>query len=276
MFNPALQKNIEELAGEGDSFSKILLALHYLEIEDVSKAENLLNGVEDDLNNSIWYNWAKGKLELAKKNYLSAEVYIKKVLIRNSLFYGAYEPMLIVFKKGNRKDRMENLLKFIDTHLPAYPYIDDLKPFRNWLNGEEEPVAAESAVKTDTIDEIIEGVEKGEISDKIESETKAEEFGAAMAGIFEEGVSDEDKNNGMTNFSVSGKASDLNNEISSPEPGSKTGRKIISKTLGEIYASQGQIDQAIEIFTELVKRNPEDAALVRKLEHLKSLRDGSN
>jgi len=45
--------------------------------------------------------------------------------------------------------------------------------------------------------------------------------------------------------------------------------KIYSPTLADIYLEQGYVEKAIEIYTELVKREPENALYRRRLKILK-------
>jgi tetratricopeptide (TPR) repeat protein len=47
-------------------------------------------------------------------------------------------------------------------------------------------------------------------------------------------------------------------------------KKIMTKTLGEIYASQGRYDEAIEVFESLLEQNPADEELNNKIRELKN------
>jgi tetratricopeptide (TPR) repeat protein len=64
---------------------------------------------------------------------------------------------------------------------------------------------------------------------------------------------------------TSGAAKQTSEELSA-------GRKrIVSKTLGEIYASQGQIRESIKVFEKLLEQNPDDESIKRKISELKKL-----
>ena len=50
----------------------------------------------------------------------------------------------------------------------------------------------------------------------------------------------------------------------------KKGNKIISPTLGEIYAAQGQYSKAIKVYENLIEKNPDNETKYReKIEELK-------
>ena len=53
------------------------------------------------------------------------------------------------------------------------------------------------------------------------------------------------------------------------------GSKIYTQTLAELYASQGAVDNAIEVYRKLIAADPDDQALVRRLAELESLEPGS-
>jgi len=47
------------------------------------------------------------------------------------------------------------------------------------------------------------------------------------------------------------------------------GDKIVTPTLGEIYAAQGQYTKAIDVFETLLKKHPENDFYLKKIDHLK-------
>ncbi len=47
------------------------------------------------------------------------------------------------------------------------------------------------------------------------------------------------------------------------------GDKIVTPTLGEIYATQGQYTKAIDVFETLLKKHPENDFYLKKIDHLK-------
>ncbi len=47
------------------------------------------------------------------------------------------------------------------------------------------------------------------------------------------------------------------------------GDKIVTPTLGEIYAAQGQYSKAIDVFETLLKKHPENDFYLKKIDHLK-------
>ncbi len=47
------------------------------------------------------------------------------------------------------------------------------------------------------------------------------------------------------------------------------GDKIVTPTLGEIYAAQGQYSKAIDVFENLLKKHPENDFYLKKIDHLK-------
>ncbi len=47
------------------------------------------------------------------------------------------------------------------------------------------------------------------------------------------------------------------------------GDKIVTPTLGEIYAAQGQYSKAIDVFENLLKKHPENGFYLKKIDHLK-------
>ena len=53
------------------------------------------------------------------------------------------------------------------------------------------------------------------------------------------------------------------------------GGEIYTQTLAELYASQGAVDNAIEVYRKLIVADPDDQALVRRLAELESLELGS-
>ncbi len=53
------------------------------------------------------------------------------------------------------------------------------------------------------------------------------------------------------------------------------GDKIVTPTLGEIYAAQGQYGKAIDVFETLIKKNPDNEFYIKKLEVLKRKLDES-
>jgi tetratricopeptide (TPR) repeat protein len=55
------------------------------------------------------------------------------------------------------------------------------------------------------------------------------------------------------------------------EPEAAPGRRIVTRTLAEIYASQGYHDKAFEIYRELSSRQPENALYHARLADLKEL-----
>lgn len=50
---------------------------------------------------------------------------------------------------------------------------------------------------------------------------------------------------------------------------------IVSVTLADIYLEQGHIEQSIEIYTELVKKEPHNAVFRKRLSSLKKELKGS-
>ena len=157
------------------------------------------------------------------------------------------------------------------------------------------------------LDQIIAGVASGEIADSFDDK-ETEEFSSAMKDVFAdkpagteptiaelgEKLPDELQTEpvGIEKIKTDHKSEiDIDDLVASAERLSdslgaapKTGAKsemvkktkqehvIVSRTLGEIYAAQGQIEEAIVVFSSLLKTNPEDETLKRKLHHLKSLR----
>ncbi len=57
--------------------------------------------------------------------------------------------------------------------------------------------------------------------------------------------------------------------------GKKKSDKIVTPTLGEIYAAQGQYSKAIDVFETLIKKSPENEFYVKKLELLRQKLDES-
>ena len=53
------------------------------------------------------------------------------------------------------------------------------------------------------------------------------------------------------------------------------GGEIYTQTLAELYASQGAVDNAIEVYRKLIAADPDDQALRRRLAELESLEPGS-
>lgn len=51
--------------------------------------------------------------------------------------------------------------------------------------------------------------------------------------------------------------------------GKKSGERIVTPTLGEIYAAQGQYNKAIEVFETLLKKHPDNEFYLDKLDDLK-------
>jgi tetratricopeptide (TPR) repeat protein len=58
-------------------------------------------------------------------------------------------------------------------------------------------------------------------------------------------------------------------ETPETEPGQPVPRRIITPTLGEIYAAQGQYDKAIAVYEELLEQNPEMARYREKIDELR-------
>ena len=66
-------------------------------------------------------------------------------------------------------------------------------------------------------------------------------------------------------------------DVEMPEPSPKKpskrkgtrGDKIVTTTLGEIYAAQGQLSKAIYVFETLLKKHPENKAYKQKISFLK-------
>ena len=53
------------------------------------------------------------------------------------------------------------------------------------------------------------------------------------------------------------------------------GGEIYTQTLAELYASQGAVDNAIEVYRKLIAADPDDQALMRRLAELESLESGT-
>ncbi len=53
----------------------------------------------------------------------------------------------------------------------------------------------------------------------------------------------------------------------------KPGKKLATKTLGELYVAQNKYDEAIEIFDKLLEDNPDNVHYKKRLEELKKRRD---
>jgi len=61
-------------------------------------------------------------------------------------------------------------------------------------------------------------------------------------------------------------------KASAPRPNIRRkarGDKIVTPTLGEIYAAQGQYSKAIDVFENLLKKHPENGFYLKKIDHLK-------
>ena len=67
-------------------------------------------------------------------------------------------------------------------------------------------------------------------------------------------------------------APDRDDAVSDAGP---AGGEIYTQTLAELYASQGAVDNAIEVYRKLIAADPDDQALVRRLAELESLEPGS-
>jgi tetratricopeptide (TPR) repeat protein len=67
-------------------------------------------------------------------------------------------------------------------------------------------------------------------------------------------------------------APDRDDAVSDAGP---AGGEIYTQTLAELYASQGAVDNAIEVYRKLIAADPDDQALIRRLAELESLGSGS-
>ena len=63
----------------------------------------------------------------------------------------------------------------------------------------------------------------------------------------------------------------LQTEKKPTKPESTQKPKIVSSTLGEIYLSQGKFNEALEIFQELINKEPDNEKLKRKLKDIEAL-----
>ena len=66
-------------------------------------------------------------------------------------------------------------------------------------------------------------------------------------------------------------APDKDDAVSDAGP---AGGEIYTQTLAELYASQGAVDKAIEVYGKLIAADPDDQALIRRLAELESLGSG--
>ena len=67
-------------------------------------------------------------------------------------------------------------------------------------------------------------------------------------------------------------------KTSEPESAEKPARrkkKIATRTLGELYATQKKFDEAIEIYEKLIENNPSNKSYLERLEELKNRRDAA-
>lgn len=64
-------------------------------------------------------------------------------------------------------------------------------------------------------------------------------------------------------------------EVEEEEEPKKPKKKIATKTLGELYATQKKYDEAIEIYEKLIENDPNNEAYVNRLEELKSRREAA-
>ena len=61
-----------------------------------------------------------------------------------------------------------------------------------------------------------------------------------------------------------------------PEPAPKpTGERIATKTLAELYASQGDWKRAIEVYEQLLKKFPTNTAYQQRLGELKNKQEAA-
>lgn len=289
--------NISIFAEKGGKEAALYLALSDIENKNFQNAEHRLESLSigDDLGH--WLDWAKGQVAFQNKKYDTAYTYLTRLLEDNPLFYSAYPVLLETLYNLAEFEKARLLSEFVIDSLPGYydPVTFESQARNlNKISGEKiEPDTRENsliAAVDDDLDQIIEEIEMGEYDrgTGTENQEVKSEFGEVMSEIFSEDAKKEVapstepedlKLSGLIEKTLNGNggiAESLNQEETDPDKVLQNeqntgGKRIVSKTLGEIYASQGQIKESIKVFEKLLEQNPDDDLIKRKISELKKL-----
>ena len=106
------------------------------------------------------------------------------------------------------------------------------------------------------------------VKPKDESASPAET--ESIADAFQEGIESEEKTSESTQEKVPEKSvEEQPKEEESAEPESEAEKpRIVTPTLGEIYAAQGQYEKAIKVFQELLEQNPQEIKYQQKIDEM--------
>ncbi|MFQ5824439.1 MAG: tetratricopeptide repeat protein [bacterium] len=154
--------------------------------------------------------------------------------------------------------------------------LDDI--FKDEVVDDETTTPSKSSDQTSSEDDLISEIQKD-----------TDSFLAGLQSSEEEtGHSESDSESVKSKFDESEIQPNLNNtgqQITPPSPSvpneasekfsesvthkKSEGEKIVTPTLGEIYAAQGQYAKAIDVFERLLKKHPENEVYAQKIEMLK-------
>jgi tetratricopeptide (TPR) repeat protein len=194
-----------------------------------------------------WYHWFKAQLALLEGQSDVAEEELARVVTVNPSFL----PALALLWDLSRSSGNTWVMQHIENNIQQLDYsVGDME-----LLVEEYSINAlkdelEEAPEDDLsalMLELEEGLEEGK--DKSTSLPGDADFGEIMDRIY---------------------AHEARKSPKIQQSGEEK-RKIATATLGEIFIAQGKIDEAVSVFEKLLKGDPENQAIQRKLNELKRL-----
>ena len=291
--------NLSALAEDGSKEAELYLALSDIENKNFQNAEHRLENLSLDDNLGHWLDWAKSQVAFQNKKYDTALTYLARLLEENPLFYSAYPLLLETLYNLGEFEMARELSSFVINSLPGYfdpvtfeSKARNLKEITGDNGSPDLDIDNTGVTVDDDLDQIIEEIEKGDLDKFSEADTTSDdaEFGSVMSEIYSQSSSEDtlspaqegpDKEKelnlgGLIEKTLNGNSEAINESLKSPAVANEDEQKgdkkrIVSKTLGEIYASQGQIKESIKVFEKLLEQNPDDESIKRKISELKKL-----
>lgn len=302
MEKTALFAKLASAAEENSDAARLYMGIVYLQNKNYESATYEFDVLKEHDYKDHWLEFALGQNALIDKNYSSAITHLSNVVFKNPLFFTAYPFLVDALSLSGEFVKRDKMLHFINENLPGFPtnLKMEMEALFAELKHKERPKdeAGESQNLQSggsEIDEIIEEIEQGEYQKETTSaDEKESEFASVMSEIFSPQNPDKEKENSTASENISktedisqqkkeantafndeapgAELNKLKDEESSQETSKKPAQKrIVSKTLGEIYASQGQINEAISVFEKLLEQQPGNEEIIRKLSELKKL-----
>lgn len=304
MEKTALFAKLASAAEENSDPARLYMGMVYLQNKNYESASHEFDVLKEHDYKDHWLEFALGQNALVDRNYSSAIIHLSNVVLINPLFFTAYPLLVEALSLSGEFVKRDKILNFINEKLPGFPtnLKMDMEGHFAELKNKDRPIAEVEKSQNlqsggSELDEIIEEIEQGKYQKETPSaDEKESEFASVMSDIFSPQSLDEEKTNSIASENIE-KTEDisqqkkeantlLNKDSSKTEvnlnklkdeeipqqPSQKPAKKrIVSKTLGEIYASQGQINEAISVFEKLLEQQPGNEEIIRKLSELKKL-----